>query len=174
MNYATQLRKFTTSQYIYSAIRISLAIVIPSIILAYFGLLKEYFLFPLATSFVGLTDQPGPFIRRRNALILAVISFFFVALVASFLKNFPVLIYLEIIFFGMFFSMIGIYGQRLAAVGSLSLVVLGIFIDGHLSGENLLHSLLIFFAGSVFYLLIFLIVSKIQPYKLAGQMVGEN
>ena len=174
MNYATQLRKFTTSQYIYSAIRISLAIVVPSIILAYFGLLKEYFLFPLATSFVGLTDQPGPFIRRRNALILAVISFFFVALVASFLKSFPVLIYLEIIFFGMFFSMIGIYGQRLAAVGSLSLVVLGIFIDGHLSGENLFQSLLTFLAGAILYLLIFLIVSKIQPYKLAGQMIGEN
>ena len=75
MNYATELRKFASSQYIFMAVRITLAIVVPSIILAYFGLLKEYFLFPLATSFVGLTDQPGPFIRRRNSLILAVICF---------------------------------------------------------------------------------------------------
>ncbi len=174
MNYTTELRKFATSQSIFSAVRISLAVVIPSIILAHFGLLKEYFLFPLATSFVGLTDQPGPFIRRRNSLILSCFCFFVVALVASFAKNFPVLIYAEIIFFGIFFSMIGVYGQRLAAVGSLSLVVLGIFIDGHLSGNHIFKSLLIFFAGSVWFVIVFLIVSKIQPYKLAGQMIGEN
>lgn len=174
MNYATELRKFATSQYIFSAVRITLAIVVPSIILAYFGLLKEYFLFPLATSFVGLTDQPGPFIRRRNALMFAIICFFSVSVIATLLKDFPPIIYLEIIIFGMFFSMIGVYGQRLAAVGSLSLVVLAIFVDGHLSQGNLVKNSLIFLAGSVCYLLVFLVVSKIQPYKLAGQMIGEN
>ncbi|MGZ5197304.1 MAG: FUSC family membrane protein, partial [Kaistella sp.] len=163
MNYATELRKFASSQYIFMAVRITLAIVVPSIILAYFGLLKEYFLFPLATSFVGLTDQPGPFIRRRNSLILAVICFFFVSVIATLLKDFTPAIYLEIIFFGMFFSMIGVYGQRLAAVGSLSLVVLAIFVDGHLSGGDLVKNSLIFLAGSICYLLVFLVVSKIQP-----------
>ena len=174
MNYATELKKFATSQSIYSAVRISLAIVLPSVILAHFGLLKEYFLFPLATSFVGLTDQAGPFIRRRNALIFAIVSFFTISLVASVLKNYPLLIYPEIILFSLFFTMLGVYGQRLAAVGSLSLVVLGIFIDGNLTGEHIVKSSLIFLAGSICYFLIFLIVSKIQPYKLASQMVGEN
>ena len=174
MNYATEVKKFATSQSIFSAVRISLAIVVPSIILAHFGLLKEYFLFPLATSFVGLTDQPGPFVRRRNALLLAIISFFVVATIASLVKNFPPLIYLEIIIFGIFFSMIGVYGQRLAAVGGLSLVVLAIFIDGHLTGANIAKSLLTFLAGSFCYYFILLKVSKIQPYKHAAQMNGEN
>ncbi|MGV8914502.1 MAG: FUSC family membrane protein [Kaistella sp.] len=174
MNYATELKKFATSQYIFSAVRITLAIVVPSIIFAYFGVLREFFLFPLATSFVGLTDQPGPFVRRRNSLILAIILFFFVSLIASFIKEFPPLIYVEIIILGMFFSMIGIYGQRFAAVGSLSLVVMSIFIDGHLTGGNIIQSSLIFLAGSICYLLIFLVVSRIQPYKLASQMIGEN
>lgn len=174
MNYTTALRKYATSQYINSAVRIALAIVVPSIILAHFGLLREYFLFPMGTSFVGLTDQPGPFIRRRNALILAVFSFCVVATIASLLKNLPLLIYAEIIFFGMFFSMIGIYGQRLAAVGSLSLVVLAIFVDGHLAGDDIVKSLLVFFLGCLWFLVVFLVVSRIQPYKLAGQMIGEN
>ncbi|MEC5158776.1 FUSC family protein [Chryseobacterium sp. MP_3.2] len=174
MNYATEFKKFATSQYIFSAVRITLAIVIPSIILAHFGLLKEYFLFPLATSFVGLTDQPGPFIRRRNALLLAIVSFTLVGVVASLLKDFPLLVYAEIIIFGLFFTMIGVYGQRLAAVGALSLVVMAIFIDGHLTGDNIVKSTLIFLAGSVCYFLIFIVVSRIQPYKLAGQMIGEN
>ena len=174
MNYATELKKFATSQYIFSAVRITLAIVVPSIILAYFGILKEFFLFPLATSFIGLTDQPGPFIRRRNALLLAIISFTLVGVIASVLKDFPVLVYVEIVVFGLFFTMIGVYGQRLAAVGALSLVVMAIFIDGHLTGDNIMKSSLIFLAGSICYFLIFLVVSRIQPYKLAGQMFGEN
>lgn len=174
MNYALELKKFATSQYIYSAVRITLSIVIPSIILAHFGLLKEFFLFPLATSFVGLTDQPGPFIRRRNSLLLAVLSFLIVALVASLIKDFPLLVYLEIIVFGVFFTMIGVYGQRLAAIGALSIVVMAIFIDGHLTGTDIIKSCLIFLAGSLCYVLVFLVVSKIQPYKLAGQMIGEN
>jgi hypothetical protein len=87
--------------------------------------------------------------------------------------NFKILVLLEIIVFGMFF-LIGVYGQRLAAVGSLSLVVLAIFIDGHLTGSNIFKSLLIFASGCIWFLLIFLVVTTIRPYKLASQMIGEN
>lgn len=174
LNYTAELKKFITSQYIYSGIRIALAIVVPAVIFAYFGLLKQFFLFPLGTSFVGLTDMPGPFVRRRNSLILAVVSFIFVAATASVLKDYPVLIFAELLVFGIFFTMLGVYGQRLASVGGLTLVVLSIFVDGHLSGANILHSLLIFSAGCCWFLLVFLVVTKLQPYKLASQMIGEN
>lgn len=174
MNYSSELKKFLTSQYIYSGARIALAIVIPSIILAQFGLLKEYFLFPLGTSFVGLTDQQGPFIRRRNTLILSIFSFFLIALFASLVKEFPIAVYLKILIFGFFFSMIGVYGLRLATFGSIALVVLSIFIDGHLTGEDVLKSSFIFFLGCVWFFVIFMIVSTLQPYKLASQVVGEN
>ncbi|KAA0128068.1 FUSC family protein [Chryseobacterium sp. SN22] len=174
MNYSEELKKFVTSQYVYSAIRITLATVLPCLVLAHFGILKEYFLFPLGTSFVALTDQPGPFIRRRNALTFAIVCFTFVALIASLVMHIKILVFAEIIIFGMFFSLIGVYGQRLAAVGSLSLVVMAIFIDGHLTGTDILKSLLIFASGCTWFLLIFLIVTTIQPYKLASQMIGEN
>lgn len=174
MNYSSELKKIVTSQYVYSSIRITLATVIPCLVLSYFGLLKDYFLFPLGTSFVALTDQPGPFIRRRNSLTFAIFCFVVVALIASLVKGIIPLVLLEVVVFGMFFSLIGVYGQRLAAVGSLALVVLAIFIDGHLTGANIFKSLLIFAAGCIWFLLIFLIVTTIQPYKLASQMIGEN
>jgi hypothetical protein len=174
MNYSSELKKFLTSQYIFSGARIALAIVIPSIILAQFGLLKEYFLFPLGTSFVGLTDQQGPYIRRRNTLVLSIFSFFLIALLASLVKEFPIAVYLEIIICGFFFSMIGVYGMRLATFGSIALVVLSIFIDGHLTGDDIFKSSFIFFLGCLWFFIVFLIVSKLQPYKLASQVVGEN
>lgn len=174
MNYSSELKKFLTSQYIYSGVRIALAIVIPSIILAQLGLLKEFFLFPLGTSFVGLTDQQGPFIRRRNTLLLSVVTFFMIALIASLLKEYPFAVYLEIIIFGFFFSMIGVYGLRLAVFGSIALVVLSIFIDGHLTGNDIFRSSFIFFLGCLWFFIVFMIVTRLQPYKLASQVVGEN
>lgn len=174
MNSTAELKKFVSSQYIYSGVRVAAAILIPSIIFAYFGVLKEFFLFPLGTSFIGLTDQPGPFVRRRNSLLLAVFTSLFAASVALMLKDYPLLVFLEILVFGLFFAMIGVYGQRLASVGSLTLVVLSIFIDGHLAHGHILQSLAIFLAGCVWYFLVFLTLAKIQPYKLASQMIGEN
>lgn len=150
------------------------AILLPSILLAHYGLLQEFFLFPLATSFVGFADQVGPFVRRRNALILSIVLFCIAAGVATLLKDYFVLILLEILVFGFVFTLIGIYGNRLAAVGSITLVILSIFIDGHLSGDNLGKSLLIFAAGCIWYFIVFLILSRLQPYKLASQMIGEN
>ena len=174
MNYTSELKKFATSQYLFSGARVALAVVLPCVFLAHFGLLKEYFLFPLATSFVGLTDQVGPFIRRRNTLILAIVSFISISIIASLLKDYTYLIYVEIIVFSLFFSMLGIYGERLAAVGGISLVVFSIFVDGHLSGDHLMKSTLIYAAGSIWFLAIFFIVSTLRPYKLASQLIGEN
>ncbi len=174
MNYTSELKKFVTSQYIYSGVRIALAVVIPSIILAYLGILKQYFLFPLGTIFLALTDMPGPFHRRRNSLIIAIFFYFFTALIAGLLKDFPILIFLEIIIFGLFFTMLGIYGKRLDIVGSLTLVVFAIFIDGAPGFHSAIWNAGIFTLGAVWFFIVFLLVTVLKPYKLAEQMIGEN
>lgn len=174
MNYTSELKKFVTSQYIYSGVRIALAVVIPSIILAYLGVLKQFFLFPLGTIFLALTDMPGPFHRRRNSLILALFFYFSISLVAGLLKDFPILIFLEIIIFGLFFTMLGIYGKRLDIVGSLTLVVFAIFIDGAPGVHSALWNACVFSLGAAWFFIVFLLVTVLKPYKLAKQMIGEN
>lgn len=174
INYTSQFKKFITSQQIYAGMRMALAIVIPSLVLHYFGLLREYFLFPLGTVFIGFTDSAGAFIRRRNALILSVACFFLATLVASYIREYPPLIFLGMVIFGIFFTMLGIYGQRMAAVGGFTLVAFSIFIDGQLSQDGGIRSVLIFTAGSLWFLIVFLISFRLQPYKLVGQMIGEN
>ncbi|SDE03709.1 FUSC family protein [Riemerella columbipharyngis] len=174
MNYTKKLKQFYSAKQTYAGVRSALAIVVPSIIFGYFGIFEMMFLFPLGTSFAGFVDNPGPFIRRRNTLIGSIISFFVVAIIASLLKDFPILGFLEIIIFSMFFNMIGIYGARLTSLGGLSLIVLAIFIDGHITSGHIVISVLSFVAGSIWYFLLLLVLSKLQPYKLARQMVGEN
>lgn len=174
MNYTIELKKFITGQNIALGVRIALAIIVPSIILAYFGLLKEYFLFPLSTSFMGFIDMPGPLHRRRNTFLLAAFCFTITLSIASLLTGYLVLVYLELLIFGMFFTIIGVYGQRFAAIGSLSLVILSIFIEGDIVSGNLLKDMAVFFAGCVWFILISVLITTIRPYKLAEQMIGEN
>lgn len=168
------LKRFMTSQQIYAGVRVALAILVPSAILAYYGLLKEYFLFPLGAVFTAFTDSAGAYIRRRNALILAVVCFFSATTAATIFRLYPPLIYVGLAVLGVFFTMLGVYGQRMASVGGFTLVAFSIFIDGQLSAQAPIKSIFIYTAGSFWFLLVFLVSFKLQPYKLIGQMVGEN
>jgi hypothetical protein len=49
-----------------------------------------------------------------------------------------------------------------------------IFIDGHLTGDDIVKSTVIFFLGCVWFLLSSWWFLRLQPYKLASQVVGEN
>lgn len=133
MNYATELRKFATSQYIFSAVRITLAIVVPSIILAYFGCWKRIFSFSARQYKFCRTYRSAPtFIRRRNALVFAIICFFSLYH-CQFTEGFSARHLSRNHSFRDVFFHDRLTGSGQVAVGSLSLVVLAIFIDGHLS-----------------------------------------
>ena len=174
MDYGAEFRRLVNNQHLYAGIRLTLAVILPCLLLAHLGLLSEYFAFPLGVTFLGSIDMPGPFARRRSTLLIGLISFLLVALVINLSWQWPLLVIAELIIFGMFFSLIGIYGVRMAAVGSLSLIVFCVFTGGNLTHASFYQSPLILAAGSLWYLIVFLIVSTIQPYTLPRQMLGES
>ncbi|AQX06132.1 hypothetical protein BAX97_09400 [Elizabethkingia meningoseptica] len=174
MNRIAELKKFITSQYIFYGLRMTFAVVVPCIIMAYYGILAEYFAFPLGTMLMTNMDQPGPYVRRRNTFIIGILCFFIVSLAIGLSYQYPVIVAAEIILFGMFFSLIGIYGTRLSAMGSLTLVVFAILIDGHFGGGKVLQTSVTLTLGGLWAFLLFFILSKIQPYILVKQILGEN
>lgn len=70
--------------------------------------------------------------------------------------------------------MLGIYGKRLDVVGSLTLIVFAIFIDGAPGSHSAIRNALIFSMGAAWFFIVFLLVTVLKPYKLAEQMIGEN
>jgi len=174
MNRIAELKKFTTSHHMYYGLRMTFAVVLPCIILAYLGILKEYFMFPFATLMMTTMDQPGSFIRRRNTFILAIISFFVVSLTICFTHQYPILVAAEVVIFGFFFAFIGIYGIRLMMLGSMTLVIFSILIEGSFSSGGALKTSIILTCGGVWAFVVFLVVSKVRPYTLARQMLGDS
>jgi len=174
MNYLDEFKKFISSHYLYTGVRLTFGAVIPCLIFNHFGILTDFIAFPLGTLLIGSTDNPGPFIRRRNSLFVAIFTCFAVACITGFLRHIHFIVFAEILLFGMLFSLVGVYGNRVNSIGLISLLVFVFNIDDHLSGVSVLRNAAIFSAGGIWYLVLFFIVQKLRPYKLIQQLLGEN
>ncbi|CAG4993015.1 Inner membrane protein YccS [Dyadobacter sp. CECT 9275] len=174
MNYLDEFKKFISSHHLSTGIRLSLGAVVPSLIFQHYGILGDLIAFPLGTLLIGSTDNPGPYHRRRNALIIAIITCFSVACITGLLRHIHFMVFAEIIIFGMFFSLAGVYGNRINSIGLISLLVFVFNIDDHLSGEMVLRTASIFALGGIWYFFLFMVLEKLLPYKLIQQLLGEN
>ena len=171
MNYLNEFRKFISSHYLYTGVRLTLGAVIPCLIFHHYGILSDLIAFPLGTLLIGTTDNPGPLHRRRNSLMIAIVTCFAVACITGYLRHIHFLAFFEIVIFGMFFSLVGVYGNRANSVGLIALLVFVFNIDNHMSGDAVLRNALIFSAGGIWYLILFLVLQKIRPYKLIQQLL---
>lgn len=169
-----RLRKYLSSQNLYTSIRLTAAALIPAVILYRSGLLQSAIALPLGAMFTGLTDSPGPIHHRRNSLIISIGFNFIIILIAAALHSYTPLVIVAIIFFGIFLSLISVYGTRAGSIGLNALIVFIFNIDGHmLASGTALHEALLFAAGGVWYLLLSLMLYVIRPYKLMEQIMGE-
>ncbi|CAG5068265.1 Inner membrane protein YccS [Dyadobacter sp. CECT 9623] len=174
MIYLDEFKKFIFSHNLSTGVRLTLGAIIPSLIFQHYGILGEMIAFPLGTLIIGATDNPGPYHRRRNALLVAIGTCFVVACITGFLRHLHFVIFIEIIVFGMLFSLVGVYGNRVNSIGLIALLVFVFNIDDHLSGDMVLRTAAIFAAGGIWYFLLFMILQKLLPYKLIQQLLGES
>ncbi|NIJ53124.1 FUSC family protein [Dyadobacter arcticus] len=174
MNYLDEFKKFISSHNLATGVRLTLGALIPSLIFQHYGILSEMIAFPLGTLLIGGTDNPGPYHRRRNSLLIAIGTCFAVACITGFLRHIHFIVFIEIIVFGMFFSLVGVYGNRVNSIGLISLLVFVFNIDDHLSGDMVLRTAAIFSAGGIWYFILFMVLQKLLPYKLIQQLLGEN
>jgi uncharacterized membrane protein (TIGR01666 family) len=174
MDYKRAFKKFINSQYLYTGIRVTASVIIPSLILYRLGLLASFIAVPLGAMCVGLTDNPGPFHHRKNSLIASVSINFLIALISGYLNDYPFFLITEIIVFGMFFSLIGVYGNRIISIGTIALYVFVFGFDTHHKGIFILYNALWFTAGGAWYLILAFSLYKLKPYKIIQQLLGEN
>ena len=172
MDYSRAFRKFISGQYLTMGIILTATVVIPAVVLYQFGVLSTATALPLGALCTGLTDTPGPPIHRRNTLTASVIINFVMVLIAGFSHPYPPLIITWLVLFGMFFSLLGVYGSRASSIGLIALLVFIFNIDAH-AGSSTIKTALLFTAGGVLYTIVALLQNSLRPYKLIQQLLGE-
>jgi len=173
-DYVQEIQRFTTSHYWNSGVRITTGIMVPMLIMIHQDWLASGIPFLFGALFVSLTDSPGPIHHRRNGMLAAIAFNTAVVLVTSVLYSYPVLLLAEIILFTFFFAMLGIYGARAGAVGTLALVIMLIYMSPLRQDHNMSMSVLLTAGGGLWYGFLSLMLYRLQPYRLVDQALGEH
>jgi uncharacterized membrane protein YccC len=168
-----EIKDFLLSTYFGDGLRITFGAVLPSLILAQFGLLKIGITVSLGALCASIVDTPGPIVHRRNAMFFTIFIVSIVSLITS-LCNFSV--YLTgflILGLTFLFSMLYVYGTRVASIGVAALLVMTLGIgDIRPLNEMALYALYIFLGGC-WYAALSLSLYRIMPYRLARQSLAE-
>ncbi len=174
MDYQLTFRKIFYSQYLFTGVRITAAAIIPALILYHYDVLGLMTAIPLGALVVGSTDSPGPFAHRRNTILASICINFLVVVITISLNHNPILLTIFIVLFGMFFSLIGIYGNRASSVGLIALFVFIFNIDSKASFGSPWFNGLLFTAGGMCYFIMSLILYRIRPYRYIQLQLGES
>lgn len=168
-----QLKSFFFGQYFANGIKMTIGILIPSLVCAWFNYLNYGFLLSLGAFYVSLSDHPGPVLHRRNGMLATILSIFFIVILTGMINQNIWLLGAEILMFCFLFSMLTIYGARASAVGTAALLMMIsiIYVDS-MDISLLLYALLII-SGGIWYLLFSLSLNQIRPYRQAQQHLGE-
>ncbi len=168
-----EIKSFVFSQYFSDGLRITLGVVLPSLVFNYFGHLAIGITISLGALCVSLPDNPGPFIHKRNGMLVCNLFIFLSAILTGLINPYPILVGIEIILLCFFFSMFSVYGARASAIGTASLLVMILSIDSQRTATGFWEHALFILAGGIWYTILSLSVSQIRPYRLAQQALGE-
>ncbi|WP_423148283.1 FUSC family membrane protein [Rubrolithibacter danxiaensis] len=173
MNQPREIKSFIHSLYFSDGIRITLGVLLPSLILAQFGQLITGITISLGAFSASLGDNPGPWIHKRNGMLGCIFAVIFTGFVTGLLNSYPALMMVGLFIFCFFFSMLSIYGDRAANVGTAALLVVVLTIDDSLTlGQNLFHAVYLFIGG-IWYLGLSMSVLQIRPYRMAQQTLAN-
>ncbi|AUD00373.1 FUSC family protein [Spirosoma pollinicola] len=168
-----QVSYFLSSQYFSDGLRTTLSILLPSLLLSQFGQLQAGMAMSLGALNVSLSDAPGPVMHRRNGMVISALISFTVTFVTGFARMNEYTLGAEILLFSFFFSMFAIYGSRATSVGTAALLIMILMIDRPMDARAVIHESALVLSGSVWYSVISLLVSRLQPYRLAQQALGQ-
>lgn len=167
------IRYFLSGQHFSDGLRITLAILIPSIVFYQLGDFETGLPISLGALWVSITDAPGPVMHRRNGMLVGNLLVVLVSLITGFVRMNVWLLGLEIALLSFFFSMFAIYGNRATSIGSAGLLSMILMMDRELEPlEVWIYGALVF-AGGCWYTAISLSFSQLLPYRAAQQALGE-
>src|SRR6201985_492459 len=109
MDYIKEYKSFINSHYLNGAVRITVGITLPAILLGYFNNLSAGVVLSIGAMCVGNTDNPGPIHHRRNGMIACVLIIFLVTLLVGMASASSVLTGVLVLVFCFVFSFMGVY-----------------------------------------------------------------
>ena len=173
---STQTRRlyyFFSGQHFSDGVRITLAILLPALVLSQLGHFDMGLTMATGAVCVSVTDTPGPGTHRRNGLLAALGLIFITSLLTGLTASSVWLLGLEVAALSFLFTMFLVWGARAGAVGTAALLnVVLLLAHPPTLGQVLPHAGLLLLGG-LWYAGLALLVYQVRPYRPAQQALGE-
>jgi uncharacterized membrane protein (TIGR01666 family) len=173
MDYVREYKRFINSHYLNGAVRITVGITMPAILLGYFNNLSAGIIVSIGAMCVANTDNPGPIHHRRNGMIACVLIIFLVSILTGLVNGSALLTGLLLLLFCFLFSLMGIYGNRASSIGINALLIMILSLDRRQQGWAILINGAYVLAGGLWYTALSLLLYSFRPYKLVQQALGD-
>ena len=173
MDIIKEYKSFINSYYLGEGLRITTGAVAPAIILNYFGWLPVGVLVSLGAVCVSASDSPGPIHHRKNGMAVCTALIFVVCLITGYTAPYPVALGIWVAIACFIFSIIGVYGGRVIAIGIAALLVMVLNMNKPGHGWTVLLNAVYIAAGGLWYMLLSLVLYHVRPYKLIQQALGD-
>ena len=174
MNYLKEYKRFIHSYYFYEAIRITIGITLPAILLHYYDMLNIGLLVSLGAMATSISDIPGPIHQRRNGMYGTLLLIFITALLVGAFSSFLILKGALIFVLCFLFGIIGVYGARINAIGVAALIIMVLCMDERVAGWDVFYQAFYLLAGGVWYILLSLTLFNLRPHKIVQQAIGDS
>ncbi len=168
-----EFKNFIYTQYFSDGIKITLGVLLPSLIFFQFDKLEIGITLSLGALCVSISDSPGPWLHRKNGMIYTSIFIFITSFITSLVNTNDYLLALEIFSLCFMFSMFNVYGDRAASVGTAALLVMVLNVNPNRTSLMLFEHSFLILSGGIWYFLLSTIFSTIRPYRYAQQTLGE-
>lgn len=168
------IQDFLLSAYFADGLRITFGVLLPSLILAQYGMLKFGITLSLGALCVSVVDTPGPSIHRRNAMVFTIILITLLSIIVGLTNKNIYFIGFLLVICSFIFSMFFLYGTRAAAVGTAVLLVMVLSIDDVRPWKDVLIYSLLIFTGGVWYAFLSYFFHQLRPFRLAQLTLSDS
>jgi uncharacterized membrane protein YccC len=124
-----EIKSFFYSQYFSDGLRMTIGILLPSLVALYFNHFDIGLTLSLGALCICTIDTPGPVMHKRNAMAIGNLILFAVAVITGFARLNVYTLGFEVVLFSFLFSMFTVYGNRAASVGTSALLVMIFMMD---------------------------------------------
>jgi uncharacterized membrane protein (TIGR01666 family) len=160
-----QVQKFTESTYFTNALKITIAAVIPVLLLSFFGHFQIGFIIALGAFFTYPSDIPSSPKHKINGILVTALLVSGANLLINIAYPFPWIFYPFLAVLIFFLSMLSVYGQRATLVSFSALLSVSLAFAHINTGWAMLQHSVLILIGGLFYLIISLIFHYIRPYR---------
>jgi uncharacterized membrane protein (TIGR01666 family) len=168
------IQDFLLSTYFADGLRITFGVLLPSLILAQFGMLKYGMSLSLGALCVSVVDTPGPIVHCRNAMLITTALITILAILVGLTNRNAYFTGILLVVCSFIFSMFFLYGNRAAAIGTAVLLIMVLSIDDVRPWQDVLIYSALIFSGSVWYTILSYSFYRLRPYRLVQQTLSES